>query len=95
MGAGRQHKVRLIVDGQVQGVGFRQYTQYHAQRLGLVGYVKNKRDHTVEVVAEGLRHNLNNFIEILHEGPPDAVVRTVNATFEEATGRYGSFSIET
>lgn len=44
---------RFVVTGRVQGVGFRWYVMERAQELGLTGYVLNRRDGTVEVVAEG------------------------------------------
>ena len=89
-----QHRVRLIINGQVQDAEFGQYTQQHALRLGLTGYIKNKRDHSVEVIAEGHRHNLNTLIEVLHQGPPSAIVRRVNAVFENASGQFDTFRID-
>jgi acylphosphatase len=46
-------RIRAVVQGRVQGVFFRAYTQEEAQRLGLVGWVRNRPDGTVEAVAEG------------------------------------------
>ena len=91
-----QHSARLhaIVEGMVQGVGFRQYTAQKAQRLGLVGWVKNRYDRKVETTAEGSRDKLEVFLQALNDGPPASFVRHVSATWEKATGEYTSFRIE-
>ena len=44
---------RLVVSGRVQGVGFRYFVVQAAEPLGITGYVRNLRDGTVEIVAEG------------------------------------------
>ena len=91
-----QHSVRLhaIVEGIVQGVGFRQYTAQKAQRLGLAGWVRNRYDREVETIAEGPRDKLEAFLQALNDGPPASLVRHVTATWEKATGEYTSFGIE-
>lgn len=89
----KQQQMHAIVTGRVQGVGYRQYVLRHARRVGLVGYVRNNRDQTVEVVAEGTTVALIALIELLREGPSEAVVRSVETTFSEASGRYTHFTI--
>jgi acylphosphatase len=91
-----QHSIRLhaIIEGMVQGVGFRQYAVQKAQRLGLVGWVRNRYDRKVETIAEGPRDKLETFLQALNDGPPASFVRHVTATWEKATGEYRSFTIE-
>ena len=60
--------------GCVQGVGFRFFVQREAQRLGLVGSVRNQADSTVEVVAQGEEERLDQFIEVVRAGPSHARV---------------------
>ncbi len=67
-------RVRIIVKGRVQGVGYRFFTQRTALELGIRGYVRNLPDGTVEVVAEGSPEVIEKFIERLKEGPPLAIV---------------------
>lgn len=57
------------IQGNVQGVGFRQYTQKQADKLGLVGWVHNKSDNTVECIAQGGEKELETFVEHLRKGP--------------------------
>src|SRR5688572_5786554 len=76
-GNGHQIAVRWIVSGQVQGVGFRWFTQRRAEQLGLVGWVKNLPGGQVEVVARGAPASVQTLEEQLWRGPSMAVVKTV------------------
>lgn len=65
------------VVGRVQGVGFRYWTRQHAQRLDLRGMVRNVADGSVIVAAKGPAHSLETLHELLQNGPPGAVVHSV------------------
>ena len=67
-------RVHIIVEGLVQGVGFRWYAARKAQALGLAGYVRNLYDGTVELEAEGDRSLLEELIGALKVGPRSAQV---------------------
>lgn len=67
-------RVRLIIGGRVQGVGFRYFVQDNARRYQINGYVKNMPGGNVEVDAEGEPEMLDNFIEKCRMGPPQAGV---------------------
>jgi acylphosphatase len=60
---------RIVVQGRVQGVGYRWFTMQHAQRLNLNGYVLNLINGDVEVFAQGKDENLQEFISLLRKGP--------------------------
>lgn len=68
---------RWIVRGRVQGVGFRWFVGREAQRLGLVGFVRNLPDGTVEVVSEGADESLDALERVLERGPAMARVEGV------------------
>lgn len=83
----------VIVRGRVQGVGFRAGVHDQAQRLGLVGWARNRADGSVEVEAEGDHDNVDDLLEWLRTGPRGASVETVDVTDVPAMGeRY--FTIE-
>ncbi len=86
-------RLHAIVEGMVQGVGFRQFTLHRAQRLGLTGWVKNRHDRKVEVLAEGPRDQLDELVQQLHAGPPASAVRQVHCTWGKATGEFTDFYI--
>lgn len=67
----------FLVQGRVQGVGFRYWTQSRANRLGLKGWVRNRPDGAVEGIMEGQGELLNVMLEQLHQGPPSARVDSV------------------
>lgn len=70
--------VRYIVSGRVQGVGFRWFVMREAARLDLAGYVRNRPDGTVEVVAQGAVSALASLESALRHGPPAARVDGVD-----------------
>ncbi len=86
-------RMHVVVEGFVQGVGFRQYTLHEAQRLHVGGWVRNRRDRRVEVVAEGTRDRLEELLRALREGPPASDVRDVHTSWEPATGEFSDFAI--
>ncbi len=65
---------RYIVQGRVQGVGFRYFTRQQAEALGIAGYARNRPDGSVEVVAEGTDDALRDFEARLRAGPDFAAV---------------------
>ena len=69
-----------IVRGRVQGVGFRVFVYEEAVRLGLRGWVRNRPDGTVEVVATGDAPGLDRLIERIRRGPPASRVDSVDVS---------------
>lgn len=86
-------RFRAVVYGRVQGVNFRYYTQLRARQLGVSGYVRNRWDGTVEVVAEGERSTVDRLLEFLHEGPPAAWVQRVDVEWQEYAGKFDRFDV--
>jgi acylphosphatase len=73
----------------VQGVNFRWQCRETAERLGLSGWVRNRADGTVEVVAEGRESALAELVAWCHHGPPHADVSGVDERTESARGETG------
>ena len=73
--------VNIVLEGKVQGVGFRETTKYVADQSGIKGFVRNEPDGTVYMEAEGEQWELDAFIDWCNEGPDRAKVATcsVNA----------------
>jgi acylphosphatase len=70
-------RIRAIVSGRVQGVSYRAATCTEARRLGVVGWVKNREDGSVELEAEGPDDMVAALIQWCHQGPPAALVARV------------------
>jgi acylphosphatase len=86
-------KLHAIVKGRVQGVGFRFFVRREAQDLGLVGYVRNLPDDTVEVEAEGPADKLEELRQRLWQGPALSKVLDVTDEITVATGSFSSFEV--
>jgi len=86
-------RLHAIVRGRVQGVGFRYFVADEARELKLCGTVRNLMDGNVEVVAEGERAVLEALLARCREGPPMSMVRDVDVTWEEATGKLDGFRV--
>lgn len=89
-----QEALYCKVFGMVQGVGFRYAAMAEAQKRGLVGWVRNCIDGSVEVYAEGSTAMLKPFVAWLHRGPPSAVVHRVDVKSAIPSGVFNRFSIE-
>lgn len=86
-------RLRAIVKGIVQGVGYRFFVEDRAYELGLTGYVRNLPEGTVEVVAEGEEEALKLLLDFLRIGPRAARVIKVEVEWGEATEEFRDFGI--
>jgi acylphosphatase len=86
-------RLSAVVTGRVQGVGFRYSTVDIARRLQLTGWVRNRHDGCVEIVAEGPRAQLERLARWSHEGPPGARVTHVATQWSHATGEFAAFAV--
>lgn len=88
-------RLRAVVSGRVQGVGFRDFVQRAATTRGLCGWVRNSDDGAgVELVAEGEEDALTSLVEALREGPRFARVDEVDCEYSDASGGFSKFSLE-
>lgn len=85
------HCRRIQITGRVQGVGYRASMRRHAQALGLVGWVRNEADGSVQAMAQGSEQALNDLLTWCHKGPPLA---RVDAVRWEAVERIAFRSFE-
>jgi len=95
-GFGRIMILHFLIQGRVQGVGFRWFVQREASELELRGWVRNTEDGDVEVVAAGSPEDLTELRTSLRRGPRGSRVdRLIEHHLEESEGRHlGSFRIE-
>ncbi|MCY3568628.1 MAG: acylphosphatase [Chloroflexi bacterium] len=87
-------RMTVRVRGRVQMVGYRMFAEMAADRIGgIVGVVRNLPDgSTVEVVAEGRRRELEDFLDELRVGPAHALVRGVDVEWGVAEGGFDGFA---
>jgi acylphosphatase len=87
-------RIHAIVSGRVQGVSYRASTASEARRIGgLVGWVRNRADGSVELEAEGPDDKISALLAWCEQGPPSASVTGVTVEDIPATGRDTSFAV--
>lgn len=84
MPAGDVRTVRVRISGRVQGVGYRYWTERVAAEIGLSGWVRNRRDGTVEAVFSGLPDDVAEMIERCRDGPSAAQVAAIDVNDGES-----------
>jgi acylphosphatase len=92
MSGGGAQRLKAVVKGEVQGVGFRWAVQRQAGRLGLTGYAENLPDGSVRVEAEGDADRLDQLEAYLRQGPRWAEVESLDVQRAPATGEFRGFS---
>jgi acylphosphatase len=85
--------MHAIVEGRVQGVGFRAHVAQFAQSLDLTGWVRNKGENQVEVWAEGTQADLDKLIEYLKRGPSMSYVSGVQIDHPQSEGKFKQFMV--
>ena len=73
----------VVIRGRVQRIGYRAWTEMTALELGLEGWVRNRRDGTVEALFAGLAEDVAAMLEACRQGPPGARVESIDE--QEAT----------
>jgi len=86
-------RLHAIVEGHVQGVGFRYFVEESATAFGLTGWVRNRWDGSVEVLVEGERSSVEELLILLHQGPRSARVLEIKEDWQAATGEFSRFNI--
>jgi acylphosphatase len=69
---------RVLIRGRVQGVGFRAWTEVTALELGVEGWVRNRRDGSVEALLAGSEEVVLTMIDLCRRGPPGCRVEAVD-----------------
>ena len=82
-------RVRLRIQGRVQGVGYRDWSAEQARRLGLDGWVRNRADGAVEMALSGPPEAVDRMIEACRRGPRAATVSRIDAAEEREPVELG------
>jgi acylphosphatase len=90
-GSEDRQRVHVRITGRVQGVFFRASAEAEAKRLGLTGWVRNRPDGSVELIAEGPRTRLDDLVAWCRHGPPRAEVEDAQIEWGPFTGEFPNF----
>ena len=88
-----KRRLHAFFSGVVQGVGFRYTASSHAGRFGITGWVRNREDGRVELMAEGIARELEDYLSALGD-EMSGYIRKVDRSWEPATGEWDKFWIE-
>lgn len=86
-------RIHAIVKGKVQGVFYREFVRREAEAIGITGFVRNLKDGTVEIVAEGEEKQLKEFEKRFRKGPLMAFITDVEMKEEQHTGEFDGFDM--
>ena len=86
--------MHVLINGFVQGVGFRYFTMQAANSLEITGYARNTATGEVEVVAQAEREVLEDFLSRLRQGPSFSKVKNIRVTWPQVTETYTQFTIK-
>jgi acylphosphatase len=89
----KQKSMHLVISGDVQGLGYRAWMRREAQRIGIVGWVKNRQDGGVEAVIQGEEEDVKKLIEKAKLGPDVAWVERVDANEQSVDGNLLTFEV--
>ena len=84
--AAERKAARAVVEGRVQGVGFRYWTVQVARELGITGWVRNCPDYSVEIFAEGDGATLYDFFNVVQHSLPRAYISNFTITAAQYQG---------
>lgn len=88
-----KQRLSARITGRVQGVGFRNFTRMRARQLGVAGWVRNEKDGSVRLEAEGPQGALEELLDAVKEGPRMARVEDVTADWDDATEEFDVFQV--
>lgn len=86
-------RAHVWVTGRVQGVGFRAFVAYSAQKMGVTGWVRNVGYDMVEALAEGAQAQIEQFVQMVKTGPQGAHVDESRVEEETHTGEFADFQV--
>ena len=93
MSAPRRVRAGVRVRGRVQGVWFRESTRRRAEALGVVGFVRNCPDGSVEAVLEGDEPAVQAAVAYMQSGPPAAQVEACDVVWDEPRAEFHAFRV--
>ena len=88
-----EEKVRVLVYGKVQGIGYRSFVRKYAKMLGLKGYVRNLPENKVEAVFCGDKKDIERMIEIMKKNHPLAEVKDIKVEKIDTETNFSDFHI--
>ena len=88
----KQTRMRIIIEGRLQGSNFRYQTQQEAQKLEVIGFVRNLADGRIEIELQGSEGNVAEMFAWCQQGPLSTLIKKILYRYDEPVDRYSDFS---
>jgi acylphosphatase len=89
----KQVRVRILIEGRLQGANFRLNTQSRAHQLGLFGFIRNLSDGRIEIEAQGDEDKVEEMLSWCQEEPHSSQIRSILFRHDEPINRYSDFEV--
>ncbi len=86
-----QARMRILIEGRLQGMNFRYHTQQQAKKLGLTGFVQSLSDGRIEIEIQGAQNKVEQMLAWCQEEPQSIHIKTILYRYDELTERYSDF----
>jgi acylphosphatase len=86
-------RVRILVEGRLQGMNFRYHTQQEANKLGLTGFVRNLSDGRIEIDAQGNDESIEKLLAWCQEGPQSDHLKSILFRYDELAEHISDFIV--
>ncbi len=88
-----QARMRILIEGRLQGINFRYHTQQQAKKLGLMGFVQSLSDGRIEIDVQGAQNKIEQMLTWCQEEPQSIHIKTIFYRYDELTERYSDFAV--
>jgi acylphosphatase len=88
----KQIRMRILIEGRLQGMNFRYNTQQLAKKLEVVGFVRALSDGRIEIEVQGPQENVERMLAWCQQEPQSSNIRTILYRYDEPTDRYSDFA---
>ena len=86
-------RIRILIEGRLQGMNFRYHTQQQGQKLGLSGFVRNLSDGRIEIDAQGDDESIEQMLAWCQEGPQSAQLKSILFRYDEPSEHISDFIV--
>lgn len=86
-------RIRILIEGRLQGVNFRYHTQQQAQKLALAGFVRNLSDGRIEIDAQGEDEMVEKMLAWCQQGPQSSQIKSILFRYDEPSENASDFVV--
>lgn len=89
----KEARMRILIEGRLQGMNFRYHTQQQAKKLGVTGFIRTLSDGRIEIEIEGGEKQVKAMLDWCQNEPQSSQIKTILYRYDEPTERYSDFTV--